>query len=309
MALLNRKLLILAKIEVTYGTDVLPAGADAILVTNASLSPLEAEVIDRDFVRSYLGASGKIMAGEHAKLEFSVELAGAGAAGTAPKWGRLVRACAMSETITAGVDVQYLPVSSAFESLTIYVNLDGQLHKLTGCRGSFSIETEVNKIPLLKFSFLGLYNAPTSTAAPTPDFTGFIAPTPATKAHVSGFGLQGWAGEVLKLSADLGMNVVFHQTMSSGEMIMTERQAKGSLSAEAPDLTTKNWFTTALANTTGALTIQYGQTAGNIVKLDAPNAQAISPKYGDTNGIATLDMDLAFIPGASGNDEFKITVK
>jgi hypothetical protein len=100
-----RKLLILAKIEATYGTDVLPAGADAILVTNASLKPLEAEVIDRDFVRSYLGASGKIMAGDYAKLEFSVELAGAGAAGTAPKWGRLARACAMSETITAGVDV------------------------------------------------------------------------------------------------------------------------------------------------------------------------------------------------------------
>jgi hypothetical protein len=65
-----RKLLILAKIEATYGTDVLPAGADAILVTNASLKPLEAELIDRDFVRSYLGASGKIMAGEYAKLEF-----------------------------------------------------------------------------------------------------------------------------------------------------------------------------------------------------------------------------------------------
>jgi hypothetical protein len=41
MPLLTRKRLIVAKIESTYGTDPTPTGANAILVRNLEITPLE----------------------------------------------------------------------------------------------------------------------------------------------------------------------------------------------------------------------------------------------------------------------------
>ena len=64
-------------------------------------------------IRAYFGNSEQLPAGIHSELDFEVELAGSGAAGTAPAWGPLIRACGMSETITAATDVKYAPVEWA----------------------------------------------------------------------------------------------------------------------------------------------------------------------------------------------------
>jgi hypothetical protein len=96
-----RKRLLLAKIETTYGEDIEPATADTLLVRNLTVSPLEGEVLDREFVRPYLGRSGIIRVSSYAKVDFEVELAGSGTAGTAPSWAFLLRACGFSVTVLA----------------------------------------------------------------------------------------------------------------------------------------------------------------------------------------------------------------
>ena len=63
-----------------------------------------------------------------------------------------------------------------------------------------------------------------------------------------------------------------------------------------------------MANTTGALQVVHGTTAGNIVQLDATLAQVLNPTYGESQGIRTLQMGLSIIP-TNGDDDFKITVK
>ena len=69
MSLLNRKRVILAKIEVSYGTDPTPTGlANAILVRNINIIPQENEQAQRDLVRTYLGNSEAIPAAIHAKV-------------------------------------------------------------------------------------------------------------------------------------------------------------------------------------------------------------------------------------------------
>ena len=100
MSLVTRKQLILAKRETTYNVDPNPVGADAVLVTDVDFTPLQADVLDRKYVRPYFGASQKITAGSRVALEFTVELAAAGVPTTAPQWGILIRGCAMSQTIT-----------------------------------------------------------------------------------------------------------------------------------------------------------------------------------------------------------------
>ncbi len=101
MSLLNRRRVLLAKIETTYGTDASPGNADAVLIQQAGLmlKPLEGAEVSRDLIRPYFGSNGKIKVENFATLEFSVELAGSGTAGTPPAYGYLLRACGLAETI------------------------------------------------------------------------------------------------------------------------------------------------------------------------------------------------------------------
>lgn len=308
MALQNRKKLILAKKEVTYGVDAVPTGSAAVLVTDVNFTPLDAEIVDRKYVRPYMGASAKITAGAHCALEFSVEFAAAGAKGTAPQWGALMLGCGMSETVNAGVSVEYDPVSDITDSLTIIFNLDGQEHMMLGCRGSFTIEMNVNDIPKLNFKFMGLYSAPTSDAAATPDFTGWRRPLVGNTSNFASFSLHGYNGAGIEFSMDAGQNTVYHATTSSEKILITDRDSKGKVVMEAPVLTAKNWFVAAASNNVNATTIQLGSADGEIVMFTAPKTGILSPKYGEKNGVATIEMDLYFQPN-TGNDEFRITTK
>jgi hypothetical protein len=101
MSLAQRKRVILAALEATYGTDSTPGNADAILCSNLDITPLQGSSVERDFIRPYFGGSGAIRIENYVSLSFETEIAGAGAAGTAPEWGTLLKACNMTETVTA----------------------------------------------------------------------------------------------------------------------------------------------------------------------------------------------------------------
>ena len=101
MALLSRKRLILCKAEASYGVDITPAGTDALLVRSLDVTPIEAEVVSRDLIRNYLGNSDQLLAQTRVSISFQVEMAGSGAGATAPRFGSLLKACGMAETITA----------------------------------------------------------------------------------------------------------------------------------------------------------------------------------------------------------------
>ena len=167
MALLTRKRLILIEEESTYGTDPTPTGADAVLVRDLSITPLQSDIVSRDLIRPYLGASEQLLANTRVECTFSVELAGSGTAGTAPRYGKALKACGFSETIVANTSVTYDPVSASFSSVTIHYNIDGVRHKVTGARGTFSINANVGEIPTIDFTMTGIYVAPDDSAQPT----------------------------------------------------------------------------------------------------------------------------------------------
>ena len=139
MALLSRKRLILVKTESTYGTDSSPVGTDALLVRNLDITPLSGDIVSRDLIRPYMGNYDQLIAQNSVAINFEVELAGSGTAGTAPKYDAILKACGLAATIVASTSVTYAPVSASFSSATIYFNVDGVLHKLTGCRGSMTM--------------------------------------------------------------------------------------------------------------------------------------------------------------------------
>jgi len=310
MPLLSRKRTILAKTEVTYGTDPTPTGvANAILVRNLSITPLNAELVSRDLVRPYLGASEQLLASSYVTVEFEVEMAGSGTAGTAPGYGPLLLACGMAATTSAGVSVTYAPVSSSFGSATIYYNVDGVLHKVTGARGNVEMTIEVGQIPVFKFTFTGLYNAPTDTAAPSVTYTAFQTPQAANSDNTSAFSLYSYSGALQSLNINLNNAITYRTLIGAEDVLMTDRQASGSAVFEAPTVAQKDYWSLALGGTLGTLDITHGTTAGNRVQITSTRAKITNPTYQDSNGIHMLQTPFNLVPSTAGNDELSIVVK
>ena len=181
MARYTRNTVILAKIETTPGVDASPTGAsNAVLISNMTINPLNAQNVPRDVIRGYFGGSEQLVGNAYLEVTFDVEVAGAGAAGDVPAWGPLLRACAFDETIDVGVSVGYTPVSTGIKSLTIYYYDDGALHKLLMSRGDVSIKLGSGERPLFSFRFMGLDGGLTAAANATPDTSGFVTPLAVT---------------------------------------------------------------------------------------------------------------------------------
>jgi hypothetical protein len=308
MPLLSRKRLILAKTESTYGTDPTPTGSsDAILVRNLEVTPLQADVVSRDLIRPYLGNSDQLLANTRVELTFEVELAGSGTAGTAPAYGPVLKACGLSETVVATTSVTYAPVSASFSSCTIYFHNDGIRHKLTGCRGSFSVNAEVGQIPVISFTMTGIYNAPTDTALPTPTYANQAAPLIFKNGNTSNFSIFSYSGCLQSLSFEVANEVIYRELVGCNkEVLITNRAPSGTAVIEAPTIATKDFFTIANGSTTGSITFQHGATAGNIVTFTTAQSDIGSPTYSDQDGIQMLNLPYLAIPSSSGNDELSL---
>ena len=174
---------ILAKTETTYGTDPTPTGAaNAILVSNLSITPLNAQNVSRDLIRGYFGGSEQLVGNAYVECKFDVELSGSGAAGTAPAYGPLLIGCGMAETVTATYHVVYDPISASQKGTTIWYYVDGVKHVLNGARGTFEIAMGLGERPVMRFTFLGLDGGVTATALPSQTLTAFKTPIAITDA-------------------------------------------------------------------------------------------------------------------------------
>jgi len=308
MALLLRKRLILIETESVYGTDPTPDGADAVLVRDLNITPQQSDVVNRDLIRPYLGASEQLLANTRVECTFSVELAGSGAAGTAPQYGKALQACALSETISAGVSVTYAPVSGSFGSVTIHYNIDGVRHKVTGCRGTFVINANVGEIPTIDFTFTGIYNAPDDSALPSVTYANQATPLVFKNGNTDTFELLSYAGCLQSVTFDVGNTLVYRELIGcTKEVLMTDRSANGTVVLEAVTMATKDYFTAALADQAlGNLTFQHGTTAGNIVDFASTRIDIGDVSYSDQDGIAMLNIPYTAVPSTAGNDEFSL---
>ena len=309
MSRLFRKLAILAKIETTYGVAATPAPAavDAMIGSNVSFTPIEADEVGRDLYLPYLGNQGIILAGKHAKLEFEVEIAGAGAAGTAPKYGPLLRACAFAQTLTPGQDAAYTIVEDSVESATIHFVMDGVRHVMIGVRGNVSFSLAPKGIPKYRFSLTGLLGTITDAALPAITLDGWTTPVECSSANTT-MSLHGWDAIAESLSIDLGNTVTPRFLIGSESVIISDRKVTGTAVVEATTLAEIDWFARALDRTRGALTLIHGTTPGNIVEITAPALEIGKISQGQTDGILNYSLPLSFCP-VTGRDELSIIVK
>lgn len=310
MSKLMRNAVLLCKLQPIAGSDAVPTGPlNAIMAMNISAQPISAEFAKRNNIKPYMGNMGSVPVAVYAEISFEVELAGAGAAGTAPKYGTLLRGSAFAETISAGVSVSYAPVTSAQEAVTLYYNLDGILFKMTDAKGTVAFGLSAKGIPVMKYRFIGLYSTPADVVTPVGvDYAGFKDPLAVNAVNTPTCTLHGVAGKVQSIDLDMANQLVYRNVIGGESILITDRQPTGSYAMELESVATKDWYTTIRSGTLGALAVTHGTVAGNIVQLACPKIQVLDPSFSESDGIAILTCKLDVQPNV-GNDEVVLTVR
>lgn len=308
--MLTNREVILAKIEGTYGTDSVPVEAtDAMLVENIGWSNEGLRMNERPAVRQNIGMLQQIYGGTLRSVTFDVELkGGGGAVDDVPEFGPLLRACGFGETINAVTDVQYSPVSTGQESITIYYFQDGIRHILTGCIGNMSLNLETGAQGKMSFTFTGHLVSVTDVALPTGPVYQSNVPPPIINTP---FSIGAYSAVINALTFDLSNTVATPPSMSAtdgySEIRITSRDVQGSYDPEAVLVATDDPFTDLSAGNTLAVTTGViGSAVGNRIQVDMPAGYYRDVAPGDRDGIRTYDIPIGFTESA-GDDEVKLT--
>lgn len=309
MALRFRKKVLLAKIETTYGVDATPTGAaNAMLASDISIQPMEGSDADRGHDKPFLGNDGTIPYDLHSKISFKVELAGSGTAGTAPAWGPLLRGCGAAEVIVAGTSVTYNPISDAFESVTLYLNIDGTLYALIGARGTATFRVNASAIPQIEFEFTGLWVKPSAQTMPTADFSAFQKPLVGSAANTPTFTIGGTARVMRNFSLALANAIEARFLIGAEAIEIVDRAEALETQIEAVALTDLDPFALARDQSTVAVSLTHGKVAGGIATIAVPAAQVQRPGSPvEAQGIKEWPLTFAPKPVA-GNDQWTVTL-
>ncbi len=296
--------LLTAIIEDAYGDG--KAATAALQVLNVKVTALSTSKIENTTMKTGFGHDAVLQAGANTQLEFEVALAGSGAAGTAPAFGSYLRACGLAENISVGTSVTYDPASTDLDSLSMFYNMDGEVHQLKGARGDVSISLKALDKPTLKFTFTGIYVPVVASALPTPAWADTAQPVPVANGTTT-MGGDLSATPVSNLEMTIGNTVAYRNLINLEEVLIKERKSGLKVTFDRPAIATKNWFADVLAGTSTAITINHGKTAGNKFELSAAKIQPTELQLGEAENTNQLDLTARLLSvGGSGDDEFSL---
>jgi len=314
--MLTKAKFLLAAIQSVAGTPEALVSTDAILTSGLSITPYGGNTVSRNFDRQTLGASPEINVNPQVGLQFGVELAGSGTAGTAPGWSAVARACGLEETVGAS-NVVYVPRSTGYEFITArylrsLVSGDQQVNETIDMMGNMQINLAAGELPMLQFdNFMGAYSSPTAETAVVPDRSAFIAPIAATKVNTPTLTLDSVSLCLQSLNINLNNQVVRQDRPGCAATAITDRKVGGTIVFKAPDLDVKDWFTKVESHSGTsyvALNVVHGTAAGNIITIAAPQLQLMGISEQDQNGEVFYSVPFNAVPTDAGDDELTITL-
>lgn len=298
-----------AAVEATPGTAETLAGTDVLQVMNLQPNPVEnIRLLERQIIRSSLNPEQAVYGGALFSFQFDVELKGSGSAGSAPRLGRLLRACGMDETIVASTSVTYTPSSDMANHDTVTIGYrEGPNYRVVkGCRGNVTFNLTAGEYGVLSFRMVGKIHSESEASAPVPVFE-----TTIPRAFLGAtFSIGGTSIPIEALTFDLQNNIAIapdpNQTDGFGEIRITERNTQGTVNPEAQKISTKDFIALLRSGTTQAIqTGTIGSTAGNRWAIAVPKAYFREIGYGEREGLLTKEITFGCVED-SGDDEISI---
>jgi len=305
----TRRQILMVKRESSYGVSPTAAGADAILVLNPQLTPLDGDILEREIIDPSFGrVRSRIIAMRKMSIQFDVEAAGSGSAGTAPKCDPLLTSCGFASTTVNSTSVTYAPISTTPDSCEVFHNWDGNKHQALGSRGTFDLAFEAGQIPRFSFNMQGIYQAPTDVALPTPTYNNQTAPVAFDSTNTATVTVAGLSACVSAFAVSVNNTVEFFDHAGCTKQVrITDRMVEGSITIERPDaLSTKDFYALAIAGTTGGISFTHGTVAGNRLAVSIPTVNWGPPQVADIRGIAGLEIPFVALHTAGSSDELSL---
>jgi hypothetical protein len=287
-----RNRLALVKSESTYGTSSSPAASDALLFTELDVEPLAMELVERETIQAYMGNRASVVGQRSVPVKATVEAAGSGTAGTAPRYGPLLKAAGLSETIVSSTSVTYAPVSDGFSSYTMDFYIDnGSRQAITGIRGGAELSMAVGEIPTIAFDQMGIFAAPGALSRPTETYSAQASPVAVNADNTTSVSVHGFSACMTSFSLNLGVEMTFEQKAGCTKQVrITDRKPTGSITIELPGIATKDFIAIASAQTAGAMSWVHGATLGNILTFDATSVAFDSPTFEDGDSVTHITL-------------------
>ena len=285
-----------------------PAAAAELFRAGNFAHEISVEQLERAVKDASLSPFPSIPGKRSAQLSFTTELRGSGAAGVAPDYGLLFKACAMKETIVEDASVAYAPVSdkSGYTRICLTAFMDGLRVMYLGCMGSFSINCPLDGVPTVDWEFEAADFEVSD--APLPEGASYDAQTP-EPVLMSGFSFGGFHFDVANIRFAMNNEVVLRQSanVSGGHLnaMVTGRAPSGSFDPEAVLKATDDVFQDWEDGARLPLKVQVGHRAGNICTITAPKCQYADMGFSDRDGLLTYDAPFRLARDA-GDDEIAI---
>jgi hypothetical protein len=202
--------------------------------------------------------------------------------------------------------VAYRPISTGFETCTLYMYVDGNLHKMTNCQGTFTIAADSGGYGRFEFEFTGQYVAPLDANLPSsPTFETATVPPVFELAQ-----LRVDSEDITIGSLSYNQNNVIAIRPDANSLDgyvgvrITGRNPQGGVNPESHKVGDYDFWGRLAASTLMPMSCRFGQTAGNIIWMRAPGAIYSGLTYQDRDGIRVYDAGLSFAR-ESGNDEIE----
>ncbi len=293
--------------EANYGLGGSFAAADAMVAESVTLRPLEGNKQRIHQVRGFKGAARGSRSETYVGIEIVMALAGSGVVDQVPAHNLLYLGSSHNATITATTSVLYALVDANEDSLYAGFFALDTFHPLRGLRGGLSLQLGTDGIGRVVFNGIALYDPPTKTAPPTPDFSAFQLPQDINASTVTE---MLFFGQQVGMSAleITGRDTAQYLNVANQEEVIQSSSGNGagySITFREGDVGVFNFFEAAKNNATGAIAFQLGTDvtdAGHIFEFDAPNVEIDTIERVNQQGVAFLRCSGPIVPTAKNND-------
>ncbi len=320
---------ILVAVETTAGVENAPGAptiSNYILASNVSYTP-EFDQVTRNYMRPSFSSPLVRNANFKAKVSFEVEIMGSGTAipGTptapqvaaaAPAWGKCLEACGMvaSDVTSGNIGRLYTPTTTAStqKTVTLYIHINGQLHKMTGAMGTFTINMKAGEIGTVQFEMSGNYIAPTATADPAMPSQTVVPPLVGGQFTFTGGGVTGNTdlnAQTISLSAqnEVVARASIAKTNGIDGFYITGRSPQFTIDPERGTESLLTWYTDLYNTPLSTANIIVGTTTGNKCIVDLTKAQMVGLNPSTRDNMNTVELTYKLVSDTTtGNDEFTI---
>lgn len=299
--------LLLSKTEATYGVDPTAAAINAVWAEKFKHNYKDTRV-ESDPDMPGVGTIASQVYGQHVEFSYEVPLAGSGVAGTAPKWGPMLKSAGWSETIVAGTSVTYArrpdPENSSSISNTWrelrrkHVMLGGYL------RAGFKLSSGGR--PMLTFNGRALHLPVTDGASLTQadaTFTGWLDPKPVASGTTS-FTFDGVSTLGLwEMGFEPSDNIKFIDVPGQKRVFLAGKvKSSGTAKITTPLVSAFDLEGRWVNGQVCPWSMIHGATAGNIVTVNG-RSQVLAPTYERSEEIDTASFGIENVNSSLSTDD------